>query len=67
MTTSNDHQAPPPQDDWAAGEHWDELTATLSSESKEEFGAWISQELDEMLCDLDSYITPHSLKKSLRR
>ena len=70
MTTSSDHQTPspqPPGDNWSDSDHWDELTAPLSSESTEEFGSWISDELEVMLCELDAYVTPNSLKKSLRR
>jgi hypothetical protein len=65
MTTSSDHQtqsAPRP-----SGAHWHELTATLSPKSKEEFGDWLSDQLAGLERELDSYVTPDSLRKSLRR
>ena len=69
MTTSSDHQipsAPEPNKEWA-GDHWDELTATLSTESTEQFGKWVSDDLEVLICELDAYVSPNSLKKSLRR
>jgi hypothetical protein len=65
MTTSSDHltkSTPRP-----SGAHWHELTATLSPESKEKFGDWLSQQLAELESELDSFVTPNSLLKSLRR
>ena len=65
MTTSSDHRTPSaPQ---PSGEHWYELTATLSPESTEEFGDWLSQELLGLETELDSYMTPRSLRKGLGR
>ena len=65
MTTSSDYRTPSaPQ---PSGEHWYELTATLSPESAQEFGDWLSQELAGLESDLESYVTPNSLRKSLRR
>jgi len=65
MTTSSDHRTPPaPQ---PSGEHWYELTATLSAESTEEFGDWLSQELAGLENKLDLYVTPNSLCKGLGR
>jgi hypothetical protein len=65
MTTSSDQKtsiAPRP-----SGAHWHELTATLSPESKAAFGRWLSDQLDGLERDLDSYVTPNSRSKSLRR
>ena len=69
MTTSSDHQpsTPQPNHKLAVGEHWYELTATLSHESKEEFGKWLDTELAYLEDDLERFVTPNSLHKSLRR
>ena len=69
MTTSSDQQplAPQPNENWAGGEHWYELTATLSPQSKQEFGKWIDSELAYLEDDLERFVTPNSLRKSLRR
>ncbi len=64
MTTSSDHRTPPPT---LGGDHWFELTATLSDESKEAFGTWLGHELDSLVTDLEGFETPNSLRKSLRR
>ena len=64
MTTSSDNRTPPPT---LGGDHWFELTATLSEESKEAFGAWLGRELELMVTDLEGFETPDSLRKSLRR
>lgn len=64
MTTSSDHRTPPPT---PGGDHWFELTATLSDESKEDFGAWLDRELELMVTELQGFETPDSLRKSLRR
>ena len=65
MTTSSDHRTP--TNPRPSGEHWFELTATLCVESTEEFGDWLSQELDELVDSLDTYVTPNSRRKDLRR
>lgn len=65
MTTSSDQKTiatPRP-----SGAHWNELTATLSPESKAAFGRWLSDQLEGLERDLDSYVTPNSLCKSPRR
>ena len=69
MTTSSDQQplTPQPRENWASGEHWYELTATLSRESKEAFDKWIDSELAYLEDDLERFVTPNSLHKSLRR
>lgn len=65
MTTSSDHRTPPQLP--SHGDHWLELTATLCRESTSEFGDWLSDELALLEEELDSYVTPRSLGKSLRR
>lgn len=70
MTTSSDHQnpsSPQPSENWSGGEHWFELTATLSPESTEEFGEWLRDELAALENELDLFVTPNSLLKSIRR
>lgn len=70
MTTSSDHRnpsSPQPRENWGGGEHWFELTATLSTESTEQFGDWLKDELSTLESELDSFITPNSLRKSMRR
>lgn len=70
MTTSSDHRkpsSPPSGANWGGGEHWYELTATLSPESTAEFGDWLTVELSTLEIELDSFVTPHSLRKSIRR
>ncbi len=70
MTTSSDHRnpsSPQPSENWGSGEHWFELTATLSPESTEQFGEWLKDELSSLENELDSFITPNSLRKSIRR
>ncbi len=64
MTTSSDHRTPAPA---PCGKHWNELTATLSPESTEEFGTWLSKQLTALEERMDAFVTPHSLRKSLRR
>jgi hypothetical protein len=65
MTTSSDHRTPSAPR--PSGKHWNELTATLPSKSTEEFGTWLSRELDVLVSELDAFVTPNSLRKSLRR
>jgi hypothetical protein len=69
MTTSSDqHQptAPNPGKTWGGGEHWYEMTATLSTESKEAFGRWMDQELAYLEDDLERFITPNSVSRRRR-
>ena len=49
------------------GDHWLELSATLSVETKESFSAWLDSELESLESDLAKYVTKNSLAKSLRR
>jgi hypothetical protein len=71
MTTSSDHRNPSSSSqthkNWGGGEHWFELTATLAPESTQEFGEWLSDELSMLEDELDSFTTPNSLHKSIRR
>ncbi len=64
MKTSSDHRTPSPE---PHGDHWLELTATLSAESKQVFADWLDKQLEAMLADLEAFVTPDSLRKSLRR
>lgn len=64
MTTSSDHRTPPPQ---PSGEHWYELTATLPEKSTEALGDWLDNELRMLEDELERFVTPQSLRKSLRR
>lgn len=65
MTTSSDHRTPSrPR---LSGEHWFELTATLSRESTEVFGTWLSSELRQLEDCLEGYVTPNSRRKTRRR
>ncbi len=64
MPASSDHQtSTKPR---LEGRHWIELTATLSFESTEVFANWVDDELAQMERELDFYVTPQSLRKSLR-
>ena len=65
MTTSSNHPTHPAPE--PNRNHWDELIATLPTEKTEQFGEWLRHELDVMECDNADFITPESLKKSLRR
>lgn len=70
MTTSSDYHQPTASksaDQWSGGEHWYELTATLSPESKELFANWIDEELACLEDELNRFVTPNSLKGSRRR
>jgi hypothetical protein len=65
MTTSSDHRTP--ASPRPSGEHWYELTATLSRKSTEAFGDWLTDELKDLECMLDAYVTPRSRLKSRGR
>ncbi len=65
MTTSSDHRTPSEMP--SHGDHWLALTAMLCRKSTGEFGDWLSDELATLEQELDSYVTPRSLGKSLRR
>lgn len=47
----------------ATGEHWYDLTATLSRQSRDEFGVWLSEELDALELALSHFSTPFSHQK----
>jgi hypothetical protein len=64
MTTSSDHRTPAPQ---PSGDHWAELTATLPEEPTQEFGTWLDHALEMLEDELEQFVTPNSLRKSLRR
>jgi len=62
MTTSSDHQTPPT----ASGEHWYELTATLTQTSCELFGDWLSQELETLESELEQFTTERTAHNAER-
>ncbi len=62
MTTSSDHRTPTTPK--PSGEHWFELTATLSRESTEAFGDWLRDELRLLEDRLEAYVTPNSRRRS---
>ena len=41
----------------STGEHWYDLTATLSRDSREEFGDWLTQELELIELQLSHFST----------
>ncbi|MAI73031.1 MAG: hypothetical protein CMM01_19290 [Rhodopirellula sp.] len=41
----------------AKGEHWFDLTATLSRDSREEFGNWLTSELEIIELELSRFST----------
>ncbi len=43
-----------------AGEHWYDLTATLSHDAREEFGDWLTDELESIELQLSHFSTPLS-------
>ncbi len=65
MTTSSKNStAPTPR---PSGEHWNELTATLSAESVESLGKWLSEDLGVLTDTLDRFASPQSVLKSISR
>lgn len=69
MKTSSDHRDPtkPHSAPSWTGEHWFEMTATLSPESTEAFAQWLNEELTALEEELDSFVTPNSLRRSMHR
>jgi hypothetical protein len=65
MPASSNHQTP--SKPRLEGPHWIELAATISCETTEAFADWIDRELAEVDRNFDAYVTPNSLRKSLRR
>lgn len=51
----------------ATGEHWYELTATLSRQSRDEFGVWLSEELHGLELELSHFSTPNSRQEVKRQ
>ncbi|MEM1067574.1 MAG: hypothetical protein AAGG48_01750 [Planctomycetota bacterium] len=64
MTTSSENRTPAPEPN---EDHWSELIATLPDETTQVFGDWLGDRLEEMVTELDAFVTPDSLRKSLRR
>lgn len=65
MTTSSNHSTPSAPR--PTGEHWNELTATLSAESVETLGQWLSEDLEALTGSLERYASPRSILKSISR
>ncbi len=63
MTTSNNPKTPPT----ASGEHWYELTATLTQQSCELFGDWLNQELAALESELEKFTTERSAQAERAR
>ncbi len=64
MTTSTEKRQPSLS---THGDHWLEMTATLSRESTDEFGDWLGDELAKLEKELYTFITPRSLTKGSQR
>ncbi len=65
MPASSNHQTPPKPK--PSGQHWSELTATLSARKAEAIDDWMDCQLAEMEARLAIFVTPNSLRKSLQR
>ena len=64
MPTSSENRTPnKPQ---LEGEHWDEFIATLAPEATEAFADWISKDLADLEEKLEQFVSPSSLRQSLR-
>lgn len=48
----------------AMGEHWYDLTATLKRNSREEFGDWLTRELEALELELSHFSTALSLQQT---
>jgi len=57
----------PAREVFPAGEHWFEMTATLAPGPTAQLSHWIDVELALLEDELNEFVTPGSLKKSLRR
>lgn len=64
MTTSSDHRKP--ELPTPSGEHWLSLTATLSKESTDEFGDWLSENLHDLEALLEVFVTAKSRQNARR-
>ncbi len=74
MTTSNDYQdptspnpAPKKREIPYAGEHWFELTATLSPEKTALLADWIEEDLAAFEAQFGQFVTNGSMQKSRGR
>ncbi|TWU57933.1 hypothetical protein [Rubripirellula reticaptiva] len=65
MTTSSDNKTPSAPG--PTGDHWNELTATLSPDSKETFAQWLSNDLERLTDELADFSSPRSIRKGLSR
>ena len=48
----------------AMGEHWYDLTARLSRKSREEFGDWLTHQLETIELELSSFSTARSREQT---
>jgi hypothetical protein len=65
MTTSSKN--PTPSKIRPSGDHWFEMTATLSRQETARFGDWISVSLQELEVSLEKFSSPQSRGDSVNR
>ena len=65
MTTSSNQSVPSAPR--PSGEHWNELTAVLCEDSVLALDRWMDEDLNRLVSELDRFVSPNSLKKTLRR
>jgi hypothetical protein len=65
MTTSSENQIPVKSR--PSGDHWFEMTATLSIEETAQFGDWMSASLNELEASLQHFASPQSRGESISR
>lgn len=58
MTTSSENQTPVKNRPF--GDHWFEMTATLSAQETARFGDWMIESLDELEASLQQFSSPQS-------
>ncbi|KAA1261517.1 hypothetical protein LF1_40670 [Rubripirellula obstinata] len=65
MTTSSENQTP--VKNRPCGDHWFEMTATLSAQETAQFGDWMSESLDELEASLQHFSSPQSRGEAVAR
>ena len=65
MTTSSEDQTP--VKNRPSGDHWFEMTATLSIQETAQFGDWMAESLDELEASLQQFSSPQSRGESVSR
>ena len=65
MTTSSENKTP--IKNRPSGDHWFEMTATLSVQETATFGEWMSKSLDELEASLQEFSSPQSRGESVTR